>query len=840
MVLADSLHRHNPGAELTVAILEDGPPQEARGALPFATLSLADLQVPDLPRRASRYTINELAMSLKALVIRAVLARGEGPVCWLDGDCAVYSSLEGFGEQVASASVTLTPHLLGPLPPGAPTEATVMFAGTYNTGIIAVDGGAESLAFLDWWEGHLAAEGLMRPEAGLFVDQRWADLVLSLFPRAAICRDRAVNAAYWNLRERRLGERDGQFTVDDRPLQIYHFSGFDPASPQCPSRYVPSDVAPDGSPLRGLLEDYALRLLSSPQSDAAPPPFGSFPGGVRIDDRGRRLLCEAIDRGELALPVYEGPSGDEAREWLLAPGACPGGLSRWVESFRAETDAVREVFPDPVRDGRRLVAWLRRTGMERYELDPLLLHGPALLAATTPQAAPAVALGPGPAPELAERLRAVLATIPTAVAVFVAAPAGAERDAAIAVAGGRELDFVDGGDAALARLVADTAPRDVAVVREGAVLPDGWLEGLWDTARRGEGVAAVVPVAADGQITSGDAEGVATIARRAGTPAADLDAPCMYLRRDALDLAGVGSGPDEDWPGALTTAFREAGLELLLADDVLVGGRASSTCTPVVRRALSVPRGFTLALAPAPAGDEDVAIERVLLAAALAERLGPWFVDLEPGAPVEARVDAVLSLDSQLLECPAHVARVVWPLGAAVGTGGASVAPDLLVRARAGEGESAGPTVLPGLGTQNGRAETAPEEVLVLGAAAGSARGRFAAAVRALGPPGGAAILLGESGRTRAWALALAGVPVLVAPDLAWRLGLGDEALRLTSWRPADVSAQISALQRMPDARAGNADAWERLLSARPWSDAADQIAERCRDSLAVVRPPRA
>ena len=126
------------------------------------------------------------------------------------------------------------------------------------------------------------------------------------------------------------------------------------------------------------------------------------------------------------------------------------------------------------------------------------------------------------------------------------------------------------------------------------------------------------------------------------------------------------------WPASLTTAFREAGLELLLADDVLVGGRASSTCTPVVRRAVSVPRGFTLALAPTPAGDEDVAVERTLLAAALAERLGPWFVDLEPGAPVEPRVDVVLSLDSELPECPAHVARVVWPLGATVGTGGAS------------------------------------------------------------------------------------------------------------------------------------------------------------------------
>ena len=50
------------------------------------------------------------------------------------------------------------------------------------------------------------------------MDQRWADLVPSLFPRALVCRDSTVNVAYWNLRERRLEERDGQFTVDGEPL----------------------------------------------------------------------------------------------------------------------------------------------------------------------------------------------------------------------------------------------------------------------------------------------------------------------------------------------------------------------------------------------------------------------------------------------------------------------------------------------------------------------------------------------------------------------------------------------------------------------------------------------
>ena len=832
-VLAASLVQHNPEAELTVLVLEEGAHAQDRGLLPFATLSLGDLEIPDLERRASRYTINELAMSLKARVIRAVLDRGPGPVCWLDGDCAVYGSLQAFGDQVAGASVTLTPHLLRPLPvgPDVPSEAAVVSSGSYNTGVVGVDGSAESRAFLDWWEGHLASEGLLRPEAGLFVDQRWADLVPSLFPRALICRDLTVNVAYWNLRERGFGARDGVFTVgDDEPLRIYHFSGFDPATPACPSRFVPSEIAPDGSPLHALLDGYARRLLASPQSDPAAPPFGTFPGGVRIDDRGRRLLCEAIDRGEVAVPVYEGPTGDAAREWLLAPATCPGGLSRWVEAFRAETDAVRDAFPDPVRDGRRLVAWLHRTGVERYGLDPQLLHGPALLAVTAPEVAPAVAVGPGDAAELAARLRSVLDTIPAAVPVVVAASAGAERDAARAVAADRELTFVDGGDAALARLVRATEPRDVAVVREGAVLSAGWLEGLWDTAHWGE-VAAAVPVAVAGDITAGDAQGVATIARLGGTAARDIDTPCVYLRRDAVELIGSDDVPDAEWASRVTAAIHAAGLDVLLADDVLVGGRRLSNLTGAGHRSASVPRGFVLALAPAPPAPDDLAVERRLLAAALGGLLGEAFVDLAPGESVDPGVDVVLSVDPEFSLSPAHAVRVLWAPEGSAATGPPGERYDVLVAARVGARRPAGPIVLPGLGAADGPPEPASHGLLTLGG--DGPRERFAAAVRALGPPGDVALLLGESGRTRAWALAAAGLPVLVAPDVAWRLGLGDDAVRLRSWRPGDAARQLGELAQAPGAQARNGEAWARLLSERSWPRAAGLIHGCCRDALA-------
>ncbi|HLE43419.1 MAG TPA: hypothetical protein VJB36_05355 [Methylomirabilota bacterium] len=72
----------------------------------------------------------------------------------------------------------------------------------YNLGFIGLrrDGKAESL--LDWWGRRVYDKCLMAPRAGLFVDQRWIDLVPGLFEGMHILRDPEYNVAYWNLAER--------------------------------------------------------------------------------------------------------------------------------------------------------------------------------------------------------------------------------------------------------------------------------------------------------------------------------------------------------------------------------------------------------------------------------------------------------------------------------------------------------------------------------------------------------------------------------------------------------------------------------------------------------------
>jgi hypothetical protein len=115
---------------------------------------------------------------------------------------------------------------------------------------------------LDWWEERLAAFCRNDVSSGLFVDQRWIDLVPGLFDRIAVVRHRGCNVAYWNVHARRLAARDELRLESGEPVIFFHFSGFDARRPErlCG---VPTRVRLDEEPrLRRLLADYAQRLIA--------------------------------------------------------------------------------------------------------------------------------------------------------------------------------------------------------------------------------------------------------------------------------------------------------------------------------------------------------------------------------------------------------------------------------------------------------------------------------------------------------------------------------------------------------------------------------------------------
>ena len=176
--------------------------------------------------------------------------------------------------EASAGGILLTPHFLGPPPPGADhSDGHLLLVGVNNLGFCAVD--RRSLPALDWWWSHLSTECLYDPLAGLFVDQKWMDIGSSHF-QAASFRHPGYNVSVANLWERPLALDDDGYRIastGDR-LRLFHFHAFDSSAPEKLSvraRDSYAHLVQDDSVLLQLCKEYAS-VLSAFEASLPPAP----------------------------------------------------------------------------------------------------------------------------------------------------------------------------------------------------------------------------------------------------------------------------------------------------------------------------------------------------------------------------------------------------------------------------------------------------------------------------------------------------------------------------------------------------------------------------------------
>jgi hypothetical protein len=132
-------------------------------------------------------------------------------------------------------------------------------------------------------------------------DQRWLDLVPTLFEGVGITRDPGANVAYWNLAEREVAIEDGQVRVGRRPGRFFHFSGFDPERPATVTRYSSRPTLAEVGDAAVLFRRYADLVVDAgwPAAKSRPYAYDRFVDGTPIPEVARRLygeLCESAVR----------------------------------------------------------------------------------------------------------------------------------------------------------------------------------------------------------------------------------------------------------------------------------------------------------------------------------------------------------------------------------------------------------------------------------------------------------------------------------------------------------------------------------------------------------------
>jgi SAM-dependent methyltransferase len=225
-MLHEMLRRNYPGLAFYV-VLCDQPSGIDIDSYPFEILQVDRLGIPSIADMSCRYNITELNTAIKPFGFLSLFDRHPGQaVCYFDPDIHVVSRLDELDAALASgADCVLTPHLCEPAEFAEMDDSKMLQFGIYNLGFCALRDTPQVRRITAWWGRRLEALCLIDLSAGLFVDQKWADLFPAFISATTILRHPGYNVAYWNLSQRTVRRTAGEWLVNGEKLRFFHFSG---------------------------------------------------------------------------------------------------------------------------------------------------------------------------------------------------------------------------------------------------------------------------------------------------------------------------------------------------------------------------------------------------------------------------------------------------------------------------------------------------------------------------------------------------------------------------------------------------------------------------------------
>jgi hypothetical protein len=194
--------------------------------------------------------IVEACTAVKGRALNYILNRDDTDVVlYFDPDTAVFNSMTPVIDYLTSQyAIVLTPHQTEPEPAFdrqaiEDNEIGSLKWGAFNLGFLAVNKSDEARRFGHWWEARLHNWCHDQLDKGIFVDQKWCNLVPCLFDKVLILRDPGYNVASWNLSSRILNvSRSGEIVVNGSPLRFFHFTKLGATGDAMTARYAKGNV----------------------------------------------------------------------------------------------------------------------------------------------------------------------------------------------------------------------------------------------------------------------------------------------------------------------------------------------------------------------------------------------------------------------------------------------------------------------------------------------------------------------------------------------------------------------------------------------------------------------
>lgn len=297
--LMRSLREHHPDARLAVLLIDEPDVAVPETENLFDVLRLADIGIPNQEGFCFKYNIIELSTAVKPWLIRHLAESGAEKVVYLDPDILCTAPLDDVFAMLDQSSIVLTPHIDEDYPNDGkrPNDADVLRGGACNLGFLAIRADEEGLRMIHWLQGKLYAQCQMDHAYGYFVDQRFFDLVPSLFERVRLLKAKQYNIAYWNLHSRYLTHQEGLWMCDGKPVVFFHFSGFSPACPDLISKHSNRFTMQEREDLKPLFDQYAALMKKQGWEEYSGfrCPYSTFSNGAKIHPGVRQFYLNRED-----------------------------------------------------------------------------------------------------------------------------------------------------------------------------------------------------------------------------------------------------------------------------------------------------------------------------------------------------------------------------------------------------------------------------------------------------------------------------------------------------------------------------------------------------------------
>ncbi len=260
----------------------------------FEIITLKELksEIPNFDQFCFKYNILEINTGVKPFFLDYLFREYHlSKLVFLDPDIMITNKFEDLSNHLDRYSIILIPHILEPYTDQAiPSEIEILKAGIYNLGFMALKNTEETKRILLWWKQRLYDYCIVNVEDGLFVDQKWANLIPCFSDQVLILRDKTYNIAYWNLHYcSDIQIIKDEYYLEGKKINFFHFSGFDPEDTKLSKHQNRFSLSNMGS-IETIFDHYRQKLIINDYENISKWPYfyGKFSNGEIISNETRK------------------------------------------------------------------------------------------------------------------------------------------------------------------------------------------------------------------------------------------------------------------------------------------------------------------------------------------------------------------------------------------------------------------------------------------------------------------------------------------------------------------------------------------------------------------------